>query len=377
MTRSTLQIHWLQEDHEAKRDPTVDVRRLSRVTEATRLPIWAETVAAPVASLAGSCCDQSKDTPCPACAGREPQKKLAVGRVDDPLEREADRAAEKVLGGGMVGPLSAASQRQRTGQPFDRRDVQITRQPSALPESTAATAGPGRPLSPAERTYFEPRFGQDFSAVRLHGDARAHSAVAAMNARAFTIGNRIFIDRREYSLATVAGRRLLAHELAHVVQQQSTAPVIQRDAREGTSEFEENIPVPPARAGGLYRGDVERRVFAPASGTQPRQEIHSATVSVEFNPTACSVRLPHRYAFVTGEAAAADICAGPPPRTQAVTPVSADRLRQIQTEYLQAVNEGLNNWYQVRLEGDGCESACTGRVSAFTESTRCDGVTFT
>ena len=90
--------------------------------------------------------------------------------------------------------------------------------------------GGARPLPQSERDFFEPRFGHDFGAVKVHDDARAAGAARTLTARAFTIGDRIVFGPGEFSPQTGDGRRLLAHELAHVVQQRkgsSETPPIQ------------------------------------------------------------------------------------------------------------------------------------------------------
>ncbi len=83
----------------------------------------------------------------------------------------------------------------------------------------AARGGAGRPLSTGERAYFEPRFGADFSGVKIHTDARAHTLARSVNARAFTVGRDIFFGGGQYSPNTGEGKRLMAHELTHTVQQ--------------------------------------------------------------------------------------------------------------------------------------------------------------
>lgn len=77
----------------------------------------------------------------------------------------------------------------------------------------------GQPLDTATRAFMEPRFGQDFSRVRVHADTRAAASARAVNAFAYTVGNNIVFDTGQYDPATTAGRMLLAHELTHVVQQ--------------------------------------------------------------------------------------------------------------------------------------------------------------
>ena len=75
------------------------------------------------------------------------------------------------------------------------------------------------PLPKSERAFFEARFGEDFSAVRLHVGATAGAAALGFDARAFTLGSDIAFAPGEYAPGTTAGRRLLGHELTHVVQQ--------------------------------------------------------------------------------------------------------------------------------------------------------------
>ena len=77
----------------------------------------------------------------------------------------------------------------------------------------------GAALSALELSYFEQRFGYDFSKVRIHTDSKAAENAKAVQARAYTIGSDIIFGSGEYAPATAAGKRLLAHELAHVLQQ--------------------------------------------------------------------------------------------------------------------------------------------------------------
>src|SRR5690606_35345216 len=103
---------------------------------------------------------------------RQPHPEEATA---DPFEREADRAAGTIAAG-----QSAAAARPLTG----------TRGADASPPGQVATAlsSPGAPLAPHLRAYFEPRFGQDFSQVRVHVDTAAGYAARSIDARAFTFG---------------------------------------------------------------------------------------------------------------------------------------------------------------------------------------------
>jgi hypothetical protein len=77
---------------------------------------------------------------------------------------------------------------------------------------------PGQALDPGTRAFFEPRFGSDFRQVSVHTGSRAEESAAAVNARAYTVGTHIVFGTGEYAPGNTAGQELLAHELAHVVQ---------------------------------------------------------------------------------------------------------------------------------------------------------------
>nr|WP_254627343.1 DUF4157 domain-containing protein [Myxococcus sp. CA040A] len=84
--------------------------------------------------------------------------------------------------------------------------------------------GSGRPLESSSRAFFEPRFGHDLSGVRIHTGASASDSARALQARAYTVGSDIAFQDGAYSPGTHAGRRLLAHELTHVLQQTGGRP---------------------------------------------------------------------------------------------------------------------------------------------------------
>jgi len=93
---------------------------------------------------------------------------------------------------------------------------------SPVHHSVAATVSrPGQQLEPGVRSEFTSRFGRDFSDVRVHADADAATSAARLGASAYTVGRSIVFGQDQYAAATAAGRNLIAHELAHVVQQHS------------------------------------------------------------------------------------------------------------------------------------------------------------
>ena len=77
----------------------------------------------------------------------------------------------------------------------------------------------GRPLDATTRAFMEPRFGYDFSQVRVHTDAKAAESARAVNALAYTVGRDVVFSTGQYAPGTMSGRRLLGHELTHVMQQ--------------------------------------------------------------------------------------------------------------------------------------------------------------
>jgi outer membrane protein OmpA-like peptidoglycan-associated protein len=155
-------------------------------------------------------------------------RKATVSSPWDPQEREADEVAEKVLQTGEPGAMSsapAAIQRECA-------ECGANREPVLDAGAAVRAAGQGGEALPrATSDYFERRFGQDFSSVRVHTDGAAPAAARAVNARAYTLGSDIVFASGAYAPDSADGRRLLAHELTHVVQQRgeaSAATVIQR-----------------------------------------------------------------------------------------------------------------------------------------------------
>ncbi|MGH9605318.1 MAG: DUF4157 domain-containing protein [Terracidiphilus sp.] len=103
---------------------------------------------------------------------------------------------------------------------------------TTLSSSTVSGVESGQPLPAPIRAYFEPRFGQDLSRVRIHTSDRAAELSQSLEAEAFTYGHDVYFDRNRLVRAGDTGMSLLAHELAHVVQQASTGmPRVQRQAQ--------------------------------------------------------------------------------------------------------------------------------------------------
>ncbi|MET0647360.1 MAG: DUF4157 domain-containing protein [Pyrinomonadaceae bacterium] len=109
------------------------------------------------------------------------------------------------------------------GHDFSRVPVHpptVADSPSEVPSVVGEVlSSPGEPLDAAARVFMEPRFGHDFSRVRVHADAKAAESARSVRALAYTVGNDVVFGAGQYAPGASAGRHLLAHELAHVVQQ--------------------------------------------------------------------------------------------------------------------------------------------------------------
>ena len=169
------------------------------------------------------------------------QPKLAIGAVNDPLEHEADRVADQVMR--MPDPdLSIAAARPHLSrkcaaceEKVEAQKLQNNPAGSAEPAVSAAPPivhdvlrSPGQPLDQATRAFFEKRFGHDLSQVQTHTNDKAAESARQVGALAYTIESHIVFGAGQHAPNTDKGRRLLAHELTHVVQQAGAQAMVQR-----------------------------------------------------------------------------------------------------------------------------------------------------
>jgi Domain of unknown function (DUF4157) len=158
------------------------------------------------------------------------QRKLAINKPGDEYEQEADRVAEHVTR--TPGPqiqracACGGSCSKCSGDEESHSASILQRHPSAPGELSEAPPlvsevlrSPGRPLDRSTSNFMESRFGYDFSHVRVHTDSRAASSARAIDARAYTLGTHVVFAKGQFEPSSSDGRRLLAHELTHVVQQ--------------------------------------------------------------------------------------------------------------------------------------------------------------
>jgi hypothetical protein len=227
-------------------------RPRSQSVPAQRLP--ADAAGAPRPRPTGPLADAG---PALALAGRV-QSSLAVGGAGDRFEQEADMAAERVASGQPVQRLSrGAASGECPACAAERAKGGVQRKCAACAQREAGgsdhgarldtagaegamadAAGSGAPLSPELRGMMERRFGEDFGAVRVHHGAAAHRANRALDARAFTRGSDVYLRGD----SSPDDRRLMAHELTHVVQQ---SPTDTTTARRQPAPPQKDVP-PPA-----------------------------------------------------------------------------------------------------------------------------------
>jgi len=173
--------------------------------------------------------------PTPTLARHALQAKLTISTPGDQYEQEADRVAEQVMrmpdttlhvqrkcgcGGSTA---SGESCEECAGQTLGLQRRAIPQQSSsdaiAPPIVHDVLGSSGRQLDAATRAAMEPRFGHDFSHVRVHTDELAAASARAVGAQAYTVGNHLVFGAGQFSPATNTGRTLIAHELTHVMQQ--------------------------------------------------------------------------------------------------------------------------------------------------------------
>ena len=240
------------------------------------------------------------------------QTKLKINKPGDLYEQEADRVAKQVM-------RMPAVQRQTEEELVQTKPVitPLVQRPSegeeeeeffqtkelpgqspevnpALSSSIQSLKGGGQPLSENDRTFFEPRFGYDFSKVRVHTDTRAAETTRAVNAQAFTLGKDVMFGAGQYHPSTLEGMSLLAHELVHTIQQNGSKVPLQRKAA---------VPQRPVSAPVEGRADLGPEVTMDTNRATGKISVYvGETLIVEAQPQigrAGAVKLNSRWDLST------------------------------------------------------------------------------
>jgi hypothetical protein len=194
------------------------------------------------------------------------QPKLTIGAPGDAFEQEADRVAEQV----MRMPEPPARSQVPTG--LIKHPVAPSNQVQTNTGNRGGTAAPpivhdvlrstGQPLDAATRAFMEPRFGHDFSKVRVHADARAAESARSMNALAYTVGRDLVFGSGQYETRGARGRALLAHELVHTVQQGQAVSSTGGRVEPGNNRLETKASPAASQTGSEHSGIRQRTDLA-------------------------------------------------------------------------------------------------------------------
>ncbi|MCK5241611.1 DUF4157 domain-containing protein [bacterium] len=209
---------------------------------------------------------------CPRCKSQD--ESYQVVKEDDQLEKEADQVAAQVVStptqpqettkqetntpsesktqtpakptrqsnsNVITKTVAGAPSRENQETEIEEENEELEKREKTFPVGATSNQGSsinlrqsGEPLSIFARNYFEPRFGQDLNHVRIHYNEEAAHYSDHLNAKAFTLGNHIYFGKNQYQPETITGKKLMAHELTHVVQQtqNKSNPCIQRTTDE-------------------------------------------------------------------------------------------------------------------------------------------------
>lgn len=201
-------------------------------------------------------------------SGHVVQPKLEINQPGDRYEQEADAMAEMVMrmpeknaaAKPVTGLIGNSVQRKCVACEEEEKKLPLMRKvengiggfqaPPSLASSLSASRSGGSPLSPQTRNFMETAFSTDFSRVRVHTDNRASEMSKSINAKAFTHGNDVYFNSNNYRPNSFEGNHLLAHELAHVIQQRennpesTSPPEIQRQNTNSQQPAPDELPPP-------------------------------------------------------------------------------------------------------------------------------------
>jgi hypothetical protein len=181
------------------------------------------------------CACEGSDESCAKCAVQ--RRAVPVSMPGDVLEVDADRAASRAMRF-LGGDVSA-----RATEPIVQRASAAAGGGGSHAESTAVLSqiGSGHALDGITRSRMEAAFGSSFESVRVHDDSGAAMMSRKFDAHAFTLGQHIAFASGAYRPGTRTGDDLLAHELAHTIQQRGAAPLLSRKNAGGCAELAENV----------------------------------------------------------------------------------------------------------------------------------------
>jgi hypothetical protein len=329
----------------------------------------------------------------PLFMGLRLQRKLAVGAVDDPLEREADQVAEQVMagnspsapgelgtgpevgseaygvqrkcacGGSASGQCEECKREEETTAPVVQRraDSDHHAGSEAPPIVHDALRSPGRSLDAAVRGPFESRFRSDFGDVRVHTDPLAAQSAEAIGALAYTVGDDVVFASGQYHPQSADGRKLLSHELTHVAQQRNGGPNLIR--RQLAPEL--SISMTPEYAAALSDADLAAQISTLQNHLSTLAENDPERSAVETNLQVLRAEQAKR-----GTPAAADSGAIDEVPRPAGLPMDGAYALYPAPENLQALGELLPEGQMMTLGGGEVEDEGQGRGAGAPQPSR-------
>jgi hypothetical protein len=262
--------------------------------------------------------------PRPAAATLAIQPKLQVGPAGDRYEQEADRMAAVVMA--MPAPQAAPPVPPAQRKPEEEEVQTKAQDPRAgfeaapdFEDQLRGQKGGGAPLPSSVRSFMEPRFGADFSGVRLHTGSESAQLNREISAQAFTQGQDIYLGEGKENVDTGAGRQLLAHELTHTIQQ-GAAPVRRQRAAGEAAQIQRHS-----------ESELEDQLAAAAVEDEERLQL-KRDETVQRHPIAPSTEVGHEASF--GERKTSQM--------QAIATNAA---------FIQKVRDGLSNQVMNTLSG--------------------------
>ncbi|CAN5484878.1 hypothetical protein BH09BAC6_BH09BAC6_01760 [soil metagenome] len=195
------------------------------------------------------------------------QPKLSINQPNDVYEQEADHMADKVMR--MADPSASQnsffkpainSVQRKCAACDEEKSIQRKENTNSRGQANDSMGSyvnslgsSGQLMPESSRKFFEPRFGHDFSNVRLHTDSVAAKSAQSINALAYTTGNNIVFNSGQYSPESESGKKLMAHELTHVVQQGGNAgATIQRKIEVPAGTTLDTLEIESTKSGNVY-----------------------------------------------------------------------------------------------------------------------------
>ena len=284
--------------------------------------------------------------------------RVSINQPGDVYEQEADAVAEQVMR--MPDPAATSnlffkpgvSSVQRKCAECEEEEKQMQRKENS-DESVARTMQTenyvnsltgGRSLKENERSFFETRMNHDFTDVRIHTDADAAKSARSINALAYTTGNNIVFNEGQFAPDTDNGKKLLGHELTHVIQQKNKNPgihLVQRaDFSPWPGQVGEDVAGTYSSANGIISERVQRK-------GDPNFAIPMPSL-LEFNPNTCTLTATMEINFI--------------PETNAANKLTTEEFNETKARVLRVGNERLNGWVFISAgNGTSCPVNCRNK----------------